>query len=223
LYIDKINKTINGICIKEEEILTINEISGNCNSNNEFKVECDGTLQNSYLCIYNSTLNKYKVQGLKYSGVVQIEYIKPSESSASTSSGSGSGGGSGGGGGGGVICISEWKCNEWSQCIDSLKNRKCYDANQCAFQTKKPVEIEQCITNEKRIVDIIKPLEYIDKTIRKMGQSISQELTGITGLAVKADSNEKLNIGIFIILVEVSIIVGAYLMIKTRFFSKMFK
>ncbi|MDP3766052.1 MAG: CARDB domain-containing protein, partial [Nanoarchaeota archaeon] len=78
LYVDKLNTAINGICVKDDEITSISEISGNCDSSNEFKIECDGTAQNSYKCTYNSSLSKYKVEGLKHSGITQFSYSKPS-------------------------------------------------------------------------------------------------------------------------------------------------
>ena len=223
LYIDKINATLNGICIKEEEILAIKEISGDCNSNNEFKVECDGTLQSSYSCAYNSTISKYRIQGLRHSGIVQIDYTKPvSESSSSASQSTTSSGGSSGGGGSGITCVSDWQCNEWSQCIDGFTTRKCFDASQCAFPLSKPIKLEQCISDEKKLVDIIKPLEYIDKTLKRIKENIkSREISVITGQTVK--TNEKLNAGIFIVFIEVLLIVGTYLAIKASFSSKIFK
>ncbi|MBI2650774.1 hypothetical protein HYX04_05710 [Candidatus Woesearchaeota archaeon] len=174
LYMDRLNAAVNGICIKDGEISSINEISGDCSSNNESKVECDGTLQNSYVCTYNSTLNKYKIQGLKHSGIVQIDYAKPApEGSSPLASASSSGGGSGGGGGGsGITCTSDWQCDEWSACIDGFKNRKCFDANQCAFLTNVPDELQQCSAEEKKLVNVIKPLGYIGKTIKKIKDSI---------------------------------------------------
>ncbi|HLC49856.1 MAG TPA: CARDB domain-containing protein, partial [Candidatus Nanoarchaeia archaeon] len=98
LYIDKVNST-NGICIKDADINSVDEISDACNLENEFKIECDGALQGSYRCTYNSSSGKYKIEGLKHSGIQQINYEAPEASSptapvssASTSSGSSGGG-----------------------------------------------------------------------------------------------------------------------------------
>ncbi|MBI2660242.1 hypothetical protein HYX07_03715 [Candidatus Woesearchaeota archaeon] len=166
---------------------------------------------NSYMCAYNSTIGKYKVQGLKHSGIVQIDYNKPSDSSSS--SGSSSGGG-GGGGGGGSICISNWQCDEWIRCIDGFRNRKCADENQCAFPTKKPIEIEQCTLEEPKSADIIKPLDYLSKSMNKVKQNIQK--SAITGQAIK--SSEKSNLGIFIVFIEIILIVGLYLTAKSIFY-----
>ncbi|MBS3105727.1 hypothetical protein J4234_05710 [Candidatus Woesearchaeota archaeon] len=219
LHVDKINATINGICIKDEEILSINEISGNCSSNNEFKVECDGTLQNSYTCTYNSTLNKYKIHGLQHSGIMQIDYAKPAQEasgSSASSAASSSGSGGGGGSGGSLICISDWQCDEWSACADGFKNRKCFDANQCAFPTNKPAELQQCSADEKKLVSVIKPLGYIGKTIKKIKDNIQSEgASPITGQTVKLSQTASL--GIFIVFIEVVLITGCYLAIKRAF------
>ncbi len=211
LYVDRINATINGICIKEEEISSLNEISNNCGSNNEFKIECDETLQESYFCTYNSTSNKYKIQGLKHSGIVQISYKKPIPSSSSSTSAVSSSSG----GGGGFVCISDWQCSEWTLCVNGFINRKCNDTNQCAFPSKKPNELEECEI-EIKIVEVIKPLDYISKSIKQIKQKI-QKFETVTGQAVK--SSEKINFGIFIIFIEVIIIIGTYLAIKNRFFK----
>ncbi|MDP3765111.1 MAG: CARDB domain-containing protein [Nanoarchaeota archaeon] len=217
LYIDKLNAAFSGVCIKEEEIASISEISDNCNSNNEFSVECDGTLQNSYACTYNSTLNKYKVQGLKYSGIVQIDYARPASSSTSSPASASS---VSGGGGGGVVCISNWKCNQWSECADGFQNRECSDTNQCAFSGKKPEELQQCVIEKRKIIDAIGPSEYLNRVVKKANQNIkSNVFFGVTGNAIKSEQSQKLNFGVFIIFVEIFIIVGAYLAIK-RFFLK---
>ena len=212
LYVDKVNASINGLCIKEEEILSISEISGNCNSNNEFKIECDGTTQNSYTCAYNSTSGKYEVRGLKHSGIIQISYNKPEESGDTTSSiltGSGSGGG------GGIFCISDWQCTEWAECIDGFQNRKCSDISQCAFPSNKPAEQQKC-ARETKFVSVVDQVS-LGKATEKIGRKASRSLAGITGQAVKTDAN--FNAGFFIVFFEVLIIVGSYAMIKNKFFK----
>ncbi len=72
VYVDRANSKLTSVCIKDAQMSNINEISSRCNSQNEFKISCSGKLQKSYRCTYNSTIKKYKVQGLNNSGVVQI-------------------------------------------------------------------------------------------------------------------------------------------------------
>ena len=218
LYLDKISTGLNGICIKEEEISSINEISSNCNLNNEFKVECDGSPQNSYTCIYNSTLNKYKIQGLLHSGIIQIDYTKPaSESSSSPALTTGSSGG------GGAICISDWQCGEWLQCMDGFQNRKCSDKNQCAFPGNKPIEMQKCAAEtrenpEKEFNPLNKEDDMRDKfKNKKTGLSI-----GITGQVVKFIPGMESISGIVGVFAIILVLAASYLAIKSVF-SKIFK
>ncbi|MBI3034972.1 hypothetical protein HYY71_01490 [Candidatus Woesearchaeota archaeon] len=189
LYVDRLNQEFNGICIKEDEISSISQISASCSLNSEFKVECDGTLQGSYICAYNSTINKYKVNGLKHSGIIQLDYKKPPVDTPSASAASSSGSGSGGGGG--IICVSNWQCNEWSQCIDSFRNRKCIDMNKCAFPGRKPLESKQCAVDATResVSGITGLPSYADKVQRAGNGGISTRFTGITGNVVKLKSS----------------------------------
>ena len=215
LYVDRVDAAINGICIKEDEISAISEISNDCNSNNEFKVECDGTSQDSYTCIYNSTLNKYKVQGLRHSGIVQLAYAKAAGSSSPSAS---SASGSSGGGGGVTACTSNWQCSEWVKCIDGYRTRKCLDKNECASPSKKPAESEQCAIDAAK--EAFASPEYTDK-FKRINQSGSANFFGITAQAVKS-VGKKSSFGVLITLMGIILIVGIYITIKNNL-SKIFK
>lgn len=71
MWVDRISIS-NDVCIKDEEIDAIVNISARCRSSNEFKLKCDGRVRQSYKCTYNSTVRKYKVEGLNHTGIVQI-------------------------------------------------------------------------------------------------------------------------------------------------------
>lgn len=225
-YIDRVNTTLNGICVKDEEISAIGEISSSCSLGNEHKIECDGTLQGSYACTYNSTLSKYRVQGLRHSGIIQIDYFKlPQESGESglSSPGGGSSGSSATG-----DCVPDWVCSDWSQCINNFKNRKCFDAGNCNSTIKKPQELQQCESGEKMLAGIISPFGHANKTTKRINQTaqtnkLANKFTDITGQVVMHPSNREFNYGIFLILIEVALIVGAYLALKMAFSSKIFK
>lgn len=73
MYVDGANPRLKKVCIRDAQIPSINKISRKCNSRNETKVACNGRLTKSYRCTYNSTTNKYKVQGLKHTGIIQVE------------------------------------------------------------------------------------------------------------------------------------------------------
>ena len=226
LYLDKINNT-GGVCIRDEEILAISQISPNCDSGSEFRIECDGTAQNSYTCTYNSTLNKYKVEGLSHSGIMQIDYAKPAPGSGSGSSGgltgaegqSPSGSSSSSGGGGGVVCNSDWQCSEWSECAEGLRSRKCLDLSQCAFPSKMPEEREECASGGKSII-----MEYIDGIRRAANifkeptpayRKIPKEIKSVTGMAVNEISGKKYSPLIFVLMGAALLAIG-YHVISSR-------
>lgn len=166
-YVEKVNTAINGLCIKDEDIDSISEISNSCNGTNEFKVECDGSTQNGYSCTYNSTSSMYKVTGLSHSGVMQLAYTQQSSGDSSggssggggsSSGGGGSGGGGGGGGGGGLgyVCNMEWQCSSWSECRDGWQTRECnfvkvaqhVQKEPCEEQSKIPETSKKCETKQ---------------------------------------------------------------------------
>lgn len=219
LYLDKINSGLNGICIKEAEISAINEISDNCNLPDEFRVECDGTLQDSYKCAYNSTWAKYRVQGLKHSGIVQFDYAKPLESGSSAAS-SGSSGSSGGGGG---SCTPNWQCSEWSECISGFENRKCSDANQCFVSLNKPAELQECFDDKADEIPegSVQTLSWKKETSNKIKEGLSKEFAGITGQAVKLIPKIKSFSDAVDIFAVVLVIAALYLAIYSTFLENL--
>jgi len=222
LYLDRINQT-NGICIMDEDILSLAQISANCDFVNEYRIECDGTLQKGYSCAYNSTLNKYKVTGLRHSGIVQLDYSKPSSaSSGSTSlSGSDSGSSGGGGGGSGITCSSSWKCSEWSKCENGVMARKCSDANQCSVPTKKPEEAKNCLGEKENLKDSGMVSKSTNKSnpIEKANNKINEKTNGVTGLSVF----DRFNLGTGNWLIDsaaVILVLGIIIFAARRIFSK---
>ena len=73
MYVDKINKSLANLCIKDTQIENINNISSKCNLKTEVKIACNGKFTKTYTCTYNATTNKYKVERLKNSGIIQIK------------------------------------------------------------------------------------------------------------------------------------------------------
>jgi len=106
----------NGICIKDQEILSINEISTDCTGSGEVKIGCDGTSQNGFTCTKNSTLNKYKIDGLSFSAMDE------------------------------EICTESWSCTSYSSCSGGTQTRTCTDSNNCGTETSKPSESQSCST-----------------------------------------------------------------------------
>ena len=116
VYLDRlINGT--GICIKDEEMSSISEVSASCNGLNEFWLSCPGVL-NRYSCNLTENNTRYMISGLRHSGIKeQSTYCGDSvcnggESCSSCSSdcgtcppGTGGSNGGGGGGGGGTSIL----------------------------------------------------------------------------------------------------------------------
>ena len=169
VYLERINQNENGLCIKDEEIDWIDNITDTCDGTNEFKVECDGSIQRSYICTYNSSENLYKITGLSHSGITQFSYAQPSSNGGSSSGGGSSGGGggggsSGGGGGGGggaagFVCNHDWQCSDWSECINGQQSRQCsfvkvpqhvQDA-ECSDISKTPITTQKCEVKREAI------------------------------------------------------------------------
>ena len=65
--------------------------------------------------------------------------------------------GGGGGGGGGTkssggnkevnICNSNWSCDEWQPCLNGIKNRNCFDKNNCKNNLSLPILVQSCNVN----------------------------------------------------------------------------
>ena len=68
-------------------------------------------------------------------------------------------GGTGGPGGTGNVsekCIENWKCADWTDCVNGVKLRTCEDENNCKTELKKPREKSGCFLtkNQKNLLFI---------------------------------------------------------------------
>ena len=68
VFVDKI-AAFNRVCIKDEEVDSIDEVTQNCDGSNEFLVICDNTTQGNYNCTDIGT--QYRVEGLLHSAVAE--------------------------------------------------------------------------------------------------------------------------------------------------------
>lgn len=117
VWVDQINETSRKICIKNEHVNNISELSSNCNKTNEYFVECPGS-NSSFFC--NITERRFYVSGLTSSAAREML--------------------------GGVICQPNWSCNNWSSCVSgtSAKIRTCMDINNCNNISSMPLLTEAC-------------------------------------------------------------------------------
>ncbi len=42
-------------------------------------------------------------------------------------------------------CTPNWKCSDWSECVNGEQTRKCTDLNKCGSEEKKPAEKRNCV------------------------------------------------------------------------------
>jgi len=102
VYVDHLNESINGVCVKDAEINSISGITANCNGASESEVICPGSTGN-YACSLVSD-DKYKITGLTYSGIIEKKITVGDDGGDDVSGG---GGGGGGGLGGGALPVVE--------------------------------------------------------------------------------------------------------------------
>ncbi len=169
VYLDKLTTTNNAVCIKDQEISTINEITTDCTGENEIKLNCPGNNED-YECSIEE--DRFKISGLQHSGVKEFYIAPPTENNNPPSNGGGS---SGGGGGSSTTtnCIEDWDCTGWLTCRpDGTQTRTCIDKNNCGTQ---PPNIQECAYESPE-----------EETTPKEETETKQEqgITGITGAVI---------------------------------------
>jgi hypothetical protein len=43
-----------------------------------------------------------------------------------------------------TVCVENWTCGEWSECVDGMQFKNCTDANECGTSVDKPEEEREC-------------------------------------------------------------------------------
>ncbi|MBI2108215.1 hypothetical protein HYT54_03750, partial [Candidatus Woesearchaeota archaeon] len=71
VYIDNIDSNSRGVCVKDAEVLSVNEVSQECGGESETFVSCNGIDVNGYKCEYAG--GRYKISGLRHSAVIQSD------------------------------------------------------------------------------------------------------------------------------------------------------
>jgi len=127
IIIDRKMNNSNAVCVKNEEIYNINQISTMCNATHEAIVPCPGS-RSGYACDLDDDEEYFEISGLTNSGVIEMYYegSLPDEDDEEN-------------------CTPSWNCTSWSECINSQRTRTCSDINNCNSTANKPVESETCI------------------------------------------------------------------------------
>lgn len=233
VYLDKKNNN-NSICIKDSEIDSFALITQSCDAAGETKVECDGTVQNSYVCTYNSSINKYAITGLSNSGVREIDYAKEADDDSNGDTGGDTGNeedeensddaeednkgnapsvspsaGSGGGGGSSKV----------SETTTPIQEEK---PEEEAYIEEENVVEEREEGSEENIPEIIKDDESSEKMMNndktKAQQNIEKGARTLTGRAIDVLSENKGNaiFLLFITVILVSIAIFNSLAVKNK-------
>lgn len=162
IYVDKVSANSNAVCIKDEEIEGVGNISASCNQANETLIGCLGESGN-YNCTVESGM--FVISGLKHSGIIEYTISAPG------------GGTSGGGGGaeevtipkssGGGSCITNWTCGGWGACAGGFQTRNCTKLISYCYANPalKPAERISCVTPVSSISTAGAPAEEQEKGI----------------------------------------------------------
>lgn len=119
LTLDKKNSSSSQVCVRDEYVASISEISDLCEDDNEYLVSCPGT-SSGYAC--NISGNSFNVRGLEHSAVKEMLITQTI-----------------------TLCVQNWSCTEWSNCTNFLKTRSCNDTARCNNLTGKPNLTEGCV------------------------------------------------------------------------------
>jgi len=221
LFLNRTNATFNSVCVKDLEINSIDEISSDCSSSDETKLACDGIATNGFVCSLTGTT--YKITGLSHSGIKQISFTRPSDSSGGSSGGGGGGGGSSGssgssGGGSGIfyVCNQDWSCGEWSVCEGIWQTRECdfvkvpqhTQSEICPTIDKFPQMAKKCETVQKIAS---KATEQVKDQTEKAEENIPSLPTG-AAIAVE-DKPNNLVLGTSIVFIIIIVGILGYILI----------
>jgi len=112
---DKKNSSSNQVCIRDESVSSVSEISLFCDKGNEYLLNCPGTLSGYTCSIIN---NSFNISGLEHSGVKEMLTL--------------------------ATCTSNWICSTWSGCVNNLQTRNCSDINICNTSAGRPNLTQEC-------------------------------------------------------------------------------
>ena len=75
-------------------------------------------------------------------------------------------------------CVPDWRCSEWTECVNNFQNRRCIDANQCGVDDDAPVERQTCGLDEVEVEE--EPAGFLSNLFT--GAVIGQGIGGLFGV-----------------------------------------
>ncbi len=148
VYVDRLNNESEAVCIDEGGIKDIRSLSKDCDHPGEYLVECPGNYTSkyrNYTCEFVDSGNKFKISGIEHSAIEEKEnytedYVPASDTNTtwgttddtttaiSTDEDE---------------CQPEWDCSDWSDCVDGIKTRDCWDKHDCGGSRPSSMEVER--------------------------------------------------------------------------------
>lgn len=114
VYVDKKNGS-NQICIKDEWIDSISDISADCDDDDEYLLDCPGN-DEGFNC--NVSGSYYVVSGLNHSGVREV--VSASD------------------------CLANWSYSNWGSCVNGSQSRTATDRNNCSTTAGRLALTQNC-------------------------------------------------------------------------------
>jgi len=121
IYIDKKRTDTDSVCVKQDHINNIDEITRDCFGDDETIVDCPGS-EDGISCGISE--GEFVVTGVESSGVKEFfrQLSLPQTED----------------------CTPNWSCNDWSQCVGGKQIRICLDLNSCGDNSTEPSEERDC-------------------------------------------------------------------------------
>ena len=116
------------------------------------------------------------------------------------------GGVSGGGSSYSYVCVEDWSCDEWSECVGNEMRRLCNDLNKCGTESEKPDSYQECGLMSG---DDGKVLEMSGEVVDVSG--FNGFFSAITGAVIGGGATSWGIAGIFVVLV-----VGSFGFVRIR-------
>ena len=88
------------------------------------------------------------------------------------------GGSSGGSSSSGFVCVVNWSCGEWSDCVDGNMTRVCVDLEECGTPHLKPVGYLECGGEVASELDVVEPDVEEDEGFFS---AVTGAVTGVVG------------------------------------------
>lgn len=137
IYLNKPSGDYTHVCIIDDEVSDIYDMTDTCTGTGEILLACSGTYED-YICTDLGSI--FQIDNLTHTVVrgMVIPVGKPIEQKLIKS--------------GGFfiepepLCIELWECNNWSECSsEGVQERICYDTNKCGTVELKPNETRSCV------------------------------------------------------------------------------